>query len=259
MKRIKIQPNERYYIFARDEFTCQYCGQAAPDVTLHVDHLIPVARAGENSKINLITSCSSCNLSKQAKLLDISVIREKQEGIIQRTKKYEKFLKDNPLKERTIHSNHLHSRPKEFLKNNPKVTEPLKPHSIHPDKRHALEIALDSEKQLNLQYLRKDEVHWKVEPVVNSLMPKALNLEDYKEIQKNTEFKEMDRLCGLDFNLVLWGDSHGFYLIEVEEEINSIFYAIWASPKEIELAMTISDKEFFDMSEDSFYGQEDTW
>ncbi len=54
----------RFAIFARDEFTCRYCGRQPGDVTLHVDHIIPVAKGGTNDESNLITSCLECNLGK---------------------------------------------------------------------------------------------------------------------------------------------------------------------------------------------------
>lgn len=53
----------------RDNFTCQYCGQHAPNVTLEVDHIVPVCNGGEDSLDNLKTSCSACNGGKNAALL----------------------------------------------------------------------------------------------------------------------------------------------------------------------------------------------
>lgn len=54
----------RFFVFQRDEFTCQYCGSPAPLVTLHVDHIRPVSKGGTNDLTNLITSCVDCNLGK---------------------------------------------------------------------------------------------------------------------------------------------------------------------------------------------------
>lgn len=48
----------------RDNFTCQYCGQKAPDVILHVDHKVPKVNGGTNQEENLVTCCSSCNVGK---------------------------------------------------------------------------------------------------------------------------------------------------------------------------------------------------
>lgn len=64
-----ISKKLRFEIFKRDQFLCQYCGAHPPDVILHVDHIMPVAKGGQNEECNLITSCSECNLGKGARLL----------------------------------------------------------------------------------------------------------------------------------------------------------------------------------------------
>lgn len=63
-KRKPIGKRLRFEIFKRDSFTCQYCGAAAPDVLLEVDHLSPVSKDGDNDVLNLITSCQGCNRGK---------------------------------------------------------------------------------------------------------------------------------------------------------------------------------------------------
>lgn len=62
--------NLRFEVLNRDNFTCRYCGQSAPKVELHVDHIIPVSKGGENSLNNLITACQDCNLGKSDMLLE---------------------------------------------------------------------------------------------------------------------------------------------------------------------------------------------
>lgn len=62
-----IGPSVRFSILMRDEFTCRYCGRSAPDVVLHVDHIIPRAKGGTNARENLVTACRECNLGKGAK------------------------------------------------------------------------------------------------------------------------------------------------------------------------------------------------
>lgn len=69
-KRKAISKKDRFEVFKRDHFTCQYCGRRAPDVVLHVDHIDPVANGGTNEITNLITACSDCNGGKGARLLD---------------------------------------------------------------------------------------------------------------------------------------------------------------------------------------------
>lgn len=67
--RKAISKKLRFEVFKRDNFACQYCGQAAPDVILHVDHINPVANGGDANILNLVTSCVDCNLGKGARQL----------------------------------------------------------------------------------------------------------------------------------------------------------------------------------------------
>ncbi len=80
-KRKGISKKTRFEVFKRDSFTCQYCGKAAPDVVLHVDHINPVSKGGDNEIINLVTACQGCNLGKSDRLLDDSsaLIRQREE------------------------------------------------------------------------------------------------------------------------------------------------------------------------------------
>lgn len=63
-QRKAISKRVRFEVFKRDSFTCQYCGRKSPEVILHVDHIEPVSKGGDNGIINLITSCEPCNLGK---------------------------------------------------------------------------------------------------------------------------------------------------------------------------------------------------
>jgi 5-methylcytosine-specific restriction endonuclease McrA len=51
----------RQNVFKRDGFECQYCG-TKKDLTL--DHVIPKAKGGKSTWINLITACKKCNTQK---------------------------------------------------------------------------------------------------------------------------------------------------------------------------------------------------
>lgn len=81
--RTALSKKVRFEVFKRDSFKCQYCGKSAPDVVLHVDHINPVSNDGTNDIMNLITSCSECNLGKGAKTLDDNSVIEKQRKQLQ--------------------------------------------------------------------------------------------------------------------------------------------------------------------------------
>jgi hypothetical protein len=69
-KRVGLSKKARFEVFKRDGFRCQYCGAAAPDVLLVVDHLLPVAKGGKNNLLNLVTACQPCNAGKSDRTLD---------------------------------------------------------------------------------------------------------------------------------------------------------------------------------------------
>lgn len=64
-----VRPSVRFDVFKRDAFTCSYCGRRPPDVTLELDHIIPVAEGGDDTIDNLTTACWDCNRGKGAKQL----------------------------------------------------------------------------------------------------------------------------------------------------------------------------------------------
>jgi hypothetical protein len=89
MKRKALSNRQRFEVFKRDFFTCQYCGKSAPDVILHVDHIKPVNNGGTNEITNLVTSCFECNSGKSDKTLsDDSAVKKQmtQLALIQQRK-----------------------------------------------------------------------------------------------------------------------------------------------------------------------------
>jgi hypothetical protein len=77
-KRKSLGPKLRFEVFKRDSFTCQYCGEKAPDVILRLDHIEPVAGGGTDDLLNLITACFGCNAGKGMRKLDDKSELEKQ-------------------------------------------------------------------------------------------------------------------------------------------------------------------------------------
>ncbi len=51
----------RRAVFARDDWTCQYCGARS---NLTVDHVIPRSKGGASSWDNIVASCAPCNRRK---------------------------------------------------------------------------------------------------------------------------------------------------------------------------------------------------
>lgn len=51
----------RRAVFARDDWTCQYCGSRT---NLTVDHVVPRSKGGPSTWENIVASCAPCNRRK---------------------------------------------------------------------------------------------------------------------------------------------------------------------------------------------------
>lgn len=66
----------RYEVLRRDQHTCRYCGNSAPEVKLTVDHVLPVALGGSDDPTNLVTACADCNAGKSASSADSPIVAD---------------------------------------------------------------------------------------------------------------------------------------------------------------------------------------
>ncbi len=71
------------FLFARDDYTCQYCGRHKSELRgrqfLTRDHIRPISRGGLNGWENVVTSCSPCNNQKGGRLPEeagLTLLRE---------------------------------------------------------------------------------------------------------------------------------------------------------------------------------------
>lgn len=71
-----ISKRLRYEILRRDNHTCRYCGAAAPDATLTIDHVIPTALGGSDKSDNLVAACKDCNAGKTSSNPDAPLVDE---------------------------------------------------------------------------------------------------------------------------------------------------------------------------------------
>ncbi len=56
----------RRAVFARDDWTCQYCGSRS---NLTVDHVVPRSKGGSSDWENIVASCAPCNRRKGNSML----------------------------------------------------------------------------------------------------------------------------------------------------------------------------------------------
>lgn len=67
LRRRPVVQFTRANIYARDEFTCQYCGTTKEPYELTFDHVVPVAQGGRRGWANIVTACEPCNKRKAAR------------------------------------------------------------------------------------------------------------------------------------------------------------------------------------------------
>lgn len=71
---MSVSKRLRYEILRRDNHACRYCGQAAPDVALTIDHVVPIALGGSDDPTNLAAACADCNGGKSATTPDSPLV-----------------------------------------------------------------------------------------------------------------------------------------------------------------------------------------
>lgn len=85
----------RHMLFARDRWTCAYCGGHFEVDDLSKDHIHPLSKGGRDHWMNLVTACKPCNSRKADKhpheanmeLLFLPYIPSRYEGLILRNRR----------------------------------------------------------------------------------------------------------------------------------------------------------------------------
>lgn len=97
----KISKRLRFEILRRDNHACRYCGTAAPDAKLVIDHVIPDVLGGRTGPDNLVAACESCNSGKSSASPDAPIVDDVAEGALRwaQAMKYAAQLKEKELQE----------------------------------------------------------------------------------------------------------------------------------------------------------------
>lgn len=63
-KRRRESGKQRFRVFVRDGFRCQYCAKRLAPALLTLDHIMPRSRGGADGPENLAATCIPCNQRK---------------------------------------------------------------------------------------------------------------------------------------------------------------------------------------------------
>ena len=77
-----VTKRTRFEVLRRDDYTCRYCGQCAPDVKITIDHVLPVALGGTDDPSNLAAACWDCNVGKASTKPDETTVTEVAEDAL---------------------------------------------------------------------------------------------------------------------------------------------------------------------------------
>lgn len=81
VKRDTVPTFNRYNIYLRDDFTCQYCGEEKTTNNLTFDHVWPKSLGGKTDWFNVVAACQPCNYRKAAKTAKESGMRPLREPV----------------------------------------------------------------------------------------------------------------------------------------------------------------------------------
>ncbi len=95
----KLYTVSRFKIFARDNFQCIYCGKSSIEdkQELHLEHIYPRSKGGNNNVNNLVTSCKVCNLEKSARELNKDILERIYKVVKERNVEYFKGIDTKEL------------------------------------------------------------------------------------------------------------------------------------------------------------------
>lgn len=100
----------RYEILRRDNHTCRYCGESAPDVKLTVDHVLPVSLGGKDDPTNLVAACRDCNAGKSSSNPDQPLVDQVSDdairwakAVVQSSQAIEEYIGDRTRYIRAVH------------------------------------------------------------------------------------------------------------------------------------------------------------
>ena len=80
-------------VYHRDGYRCVYCGRYMLSdfdtwQSIHTDHLVPLAKGGDDSLANLVTSCPVCNTLKGSFVPEVDIHLAGKDAFIQKIREF---------------------------------------------------------------------------------------------------------------------------------------------------------------------------
>ncbi len=100
----KNPPFNRFNLYLRDGFSCQYCGEEGriagfrEGAALTLDHVTPKSRGGHLTWLNTVAACSSCNLKKADKTPQEAGMPLRRKPFVPSQYNLKRIAKDYPIK-----------------------------------------------------------------------------------------------------------------------------------------------------------------
>jgi hypothetical protein len=202
-KRKNLSKKIRFEVFKRDSFKCQYCGTAAPEVILHVDHIEPHSLNGSNDIMNLITACDKCNLGKSDRKLDDQSVVTKSKAQadqinerriqLEMMMQWKQELHDIDGKELDLIGKHWESKVKSYS-----LTENGRSTLKKIIKKYGAEATLNAIDTASLQYLEYNDDGKPTQDSVDIAFKKIGGILRVEKLSKNNpELKELYYIRGI--------------------------------------------------------------
>lgn len=77
-----VSKRTRYEVLRRDGHKCRYCGLAAAETELTVDHVVPTTLGGSDDPSNLVAACKDCNAGKSSSIPDGPLVAQVAEDAV---------------------------------------------------------------------------------------------------------------------------------------------------------------------------------
>src|SRR3990167_9781233 len=81
-QRNSVPPAIKHEVFKKNNYKCVECVKTNKDISIEVDHIIPVSQGGTDELDNLQTLCFHCNRAKACRVFEADMKEQDKEKMI---------------------------------------------------------------------------------------------------------------------------------------------------------------------------------